>query len=269
MLKKKLLVLASISFLLLGVAGCNDSKVKTSNVIKVGTIAGPETELMQVAKTVAAREYNLDIKIVPFTDYNQPNEALSDGSIDANVFQHLPYLQQAIAARHYKLISIGKTFVYPMGIYSKRYQHLAEIPKGSTVAIPNDPSNEARALLLLQNAKLISLKDGGNSASTPMDVLDNPYQLKIISMDAAQLSRALSDVAVAVINTNYAVPAGLLPNRDALYVEGKDSPYANLIVVRADMPISVNDQRLVEVLHSPEVLETANKLFNGQAVPAW
>lgn len=269
-LKKQFFAWIGIAILAVSVTGCQGKKAQESaNVIKVGTIAGPETQLMEVAKEVAKEEYGLDVEIVTFTDYNQPNEALNDGSIDANMFQHLPYLQQSIAAHGYKIVPIGKTFVYPMSIYSKRYQNLAQIPKGGVVAIPDDPSNEARALLLLQQAKLITLKDGGSPTSTPMDIVGNRYKLKIKSLDAAQLPRVLPDVAIAVINTNYAVPAGLYPNRDALFSEGKDSPYANLLVVRADETTDPNLLHLVAALHSPQVLEAAQKLFNGQAVPAW
>lgn len=269
-MKKKLLAWVGLSLLAMSVVGCHGNKATApANVIKVGTIAGPETQLMEVAKEVAKTEYNLDVEIVTFTDYNQPNEALNDGSIDANMFQHLPYLQQAIAANHYQITPIGKTFIYPMAIYSKRYHNLGELQKRAVVAIPNDPSNEARALLLLQSANLIKLKDGGSPASTPMDIISNPYQLEIKSLDAAQLPRVLPDVALAVINTNYAVPAGLYPNRDALFSEGKDSPYANLVVVRTADQANPNLIHLVDALHSPQVLEAAQKLFNGQAIPAW
>jgi D-methionine transport system substrate-binding protein len=268
--KKQLFAWIGLAILALSVTGCHGNKATSqANVIKVGTIAGPETQLMEVAKEVAKNEYGLDVEIVTFTDYNQPNEALSDGSIDANMFQHLPYLQQAIAAHGYKIMPIGKTFIYPMGIYSKRYQNLAQLPQGAIVAIPNDPSNESRALLLLQQAKLITLKDGGNATSTPMDIIGNRYKVQIKSLDAAQLPRVLPDVAIAVINTNYAVPAGLYPNRDALFAEGKDSPYANLVVVRTSDQYNENALHLVAALHSPQVLEAAQKLFNGQAVPAW
>ncbi|NNM59047.1 MAG: MetQ/NlpA family ABC transporter substrate-binding protein [Legionellales bacterium] len=265
---KKTALLTILTSLIFILAGCHKSN-NNNTVIKVGTIAGPETQLMAVAKTVAAKKYGLDIEIITFSDYNTPNEALNDGSIDANAFQHLPYLQQSMTAHGYKLKAIAKTFIYPMGLYSKRYHTLADIPQGTLVAIPNDPSNEARALLLLQNAGLITLKEGGNDSSTPIDILTNPKQLKIKPIDAPQLPRTLQDVGLAAINTNYAVLADLLPERDALFVESKNSPYANLIVVRADGAETINQQHLVDAFHSPEVVEAAKKLFKGQAMPAW
>ncbi|MFN7097088.1 MAG: MetQ/NlpA family ABC transporter substrate-binding protein [Gammaproteobacteria bacterium] len=268
-LLKKLSIIAGLGILLLSIAGCHSKAAEPTNVIKVGTIAGPETEIMQVAKEVAKTEYGLDIEIVTFTDYDQPNEALNDGSIDANVFQHLPYLQQSVAAHDYKITPIARTFIYPMGIYSKRYQTLGQLSKGSIVAIPDDPSNEARALLLLQQAKLIKLENGGNALSTPMDIVSNPFNLKIKSLDAAQLPRVLPDVGIAIINTTYAVPAGLYPNRDALFTEDKNSIYANLVVVRMGDQNKVNEKHLVDALHSPQVLEATQKFFKGQAIPAW
>ena len=266
---KKTTIMASLFFLISALSGCHDKSSENSNTLKVGTIAGPETQLMEVAKTVAAQKYHLNIVIVTFSDYNTPNEALNDGSIDANAFQHLPYLQQSIAAHGYKLKPLAKTFIYPMGLYSKQYHQLTELPQGAVIAIPNDPSNEARALLLLQSAKLITLKDGGSDSSMPSDIVDNPKQLTISPIDAAQLPRTLQDVALAAINTNYAVLANLLPERDALYVEDKSSPYANLIVVGDEQTETVNQQHLVEAYQSPEVAAEAKKLFNGQAIPAW
>lgn len=265
---KKWLAGAVLLALLAGITGCSKDNSR-ANVLTVGTMAGPETQLMQVAKTVAKKDYNLEIKIVTFTDYNQPNEALNNGSIDANMFQHAPYLDAAIQAHHYNIVPIGKTYIYPMGIYSQQYKELSQILPNSIIAIPNDPSNQARALLLLQSAKLISLKEGGTATSTLLDVVANPKHFKIQPLDAAQLSRALPDVAAAVINTNYAVPAGLLPNKDAIFVESKDSPYANLIVVRTTDKDNANLLHLVDALHSTAVQQAATQLFQGQAVPAW
>jgi D-methionine transport system substrate-binding protein len=245
------------------------AKEQNSNIIKVGTISGPETELMSVAKTVAKKKYNLDIKIVEFTDYTMPNAALSDGSLDANIFQHKPYLDAAIKAKGYKLVAIGKTFVYPVGIYSTKVKRISNVPDNAIVAIPNDPSNEARALLLLSKAGLITLKPGAGTTATSIDVLGNPKHLQFKELDAAQLPRVLPDVTLAVINTNYAVTAGLYPNKDAIFVEDKTSPYVNLIVVRAADANNPKLKELVEAFQSPEVLAKAQELFKGQAVAGW
>jgi D-methionine transport system substrate-binding protein len=242
---------------------------EASNVLRVGTIAGPETELMEVAKKVAAQKYGLDIQIVTFTDYILPNQALADGSIDANMFQHLPYLQQTIAAKGYKLTPIGKTFVYPMGLYSNKVAHLNELRPNSIVAIPNDPSNEARALLLLEKAGIIKLKSGSDLKATPDDIIENPKQIKIKELDAAQLPRILKDVDLAAINTNYAIMAGLRPFRNALFVESNDSPYANIVVVRTSDKDNPKYTKLMDAIQSPEVLSKAKSLFKNQAIPAW
>lgn len=240
-----------------------------SKTLKVGTIAGPETQLMVVAEQVAAKQYHLDIDIIPFTDYTMPNEALSDGSIDANMFQHQPYLDEAISKRGYHIVAIGKTFVYPMGVYSKKIKNFNELANGASVAIPNDPSNEARALLLLQKAGLITLKPGSTINATVNDIATNPKRLKFKEIDAAQLPRTLPDVDIAAINTNYAIVADLLPSRDALVIETSDSPYANLVVVRKGTESDPRFQQLMNALHSDEVLQEAKKLFHDQAIPAW
>ncbi|KTC65567.1 29 kDa immunogenic protein [Legionella adelaidensis] len=235
--------------------------------LNVGTISGPETELVEVAQTVAAEKYGLDFKIIEFSDYNLPNEALQDGSLDANVYQHLPYLQAASKAHGYNFAVIGKTFVYPTGLYSKKYTKLSELPKNAVIAIPNDPSNEARALLLLQKAGLITLKTEQNASV--QDIATNPRGFQFKELDAAQLPRVLPDVDAAVINTTFAIPAGLNPARDALVMENKDSPYANLIVVKADNDKKNKLEILVKSLNSPEVAQKAKELFGSAAIPAW
>lgn len=239
----------------------------TPNTLKVGAIAGPETELVQVAADVAHQQYGLNIKVIEFSDYNLPNAALQDGSLDANVYQHLPYLEAAMAAHGYDLEAIGKTFIYPTGIYSKKYKTLSSLPEHALIAIPNDPSNEARALLLLKNSGLITLKS--SKKTTLQDIADNPRKLTFKELDAAQLPRILDDVDAAVINTTFAIPAGLTPSRDALYMEDKDSPYANLVVIRKNSTKKSQLMLLVKALNSEAVQQKALALFGEGAIPAW
>lgn len=258
----------SIAALVLGtalLAGCHDD----DKTVTIGTIAGPETQLAEVAAEVAQERYGLHVKIVTFSDYVQPNAALDDGSLQANVFQHAPYLNEQVAEHHYKLDVAGKTFIYPMGIYSKSYHNLSVLPEGSEIAIPNDPTNEGRALLLLEKAGLITLAPEAGLKATPHDITSNPKQLEFVELDAAQLARAYQDVEVAVINTNYALPAGLLPSKDALFIEDKNSPYANLIVVRTQDIDKPWVKELVNAFHSQEVVDKANALFQGQVVAAF
>jgi len=200
-------------------------KTDNNKTLKVGTIAGPETELMETAKDVAQKQYKLTIAIIPFSDYVMPNEALADGSIDANMFQTTPYLNAAIKAQGYKLVIAGKTFVYPMGLYSKKITKLGDLKNGAVIAIPNDPSNEARALMLLQKAELITLKPGADVQATLADIATNPKNLVFKEIEAAQLPRTLPDVDLAAINTNYAMIAGLMPSKDALIIESTDSRF--------------------------------------------
>ncbi|AAO89673.1 MetQ/NlpA family ABC transporter substrate-binding protein [Coxiella burnetii] len=264
---KKLMRLLISGVMLVGLTACHQKEAK--NEVRVGTIAGPETQLMEVAKQVALNRYGLHVNIITFSDYNTPNEALADGSVDANMFQHLPYLKAQIEMRGYKIVSIGKTFVYPMGLYSKKITALTQLKTGAKIAVPSDPSNEARALLLLEKAQLIQLKTHVTINATPMDIASNPKKLKIVELDAAQLSRSLGDVDLAAINTNYAIPAGLSPSRDALLTEGPNSPYANVVAVREDDKNDPRLKQLVSALHSPAVLSAAKKIFGDGAIPAW
>ncbi len=246
--------------------GC---QTKDPNEITVGVISGPETQLMEVAKSVAAKKYGLKIKIVQFSDYNIPNEALNDGSLDANVFQHQTYLDNVISRKHYALVAIGKTFIYPMGIYSLKIKNINQVPMHAIAVIPNDPSNEARALLLLSKTHLITLKAGVTTSATPLDIVENPKKIIFKELDAAQLPRSLPDASLAIINSNYAVVSGLYPNKDAIFLEDVNSPYANLVVIKSTDINNSKLKQLVLALHSPEVQEEARKLFRGQAIPAW
>lgn len=265
-MSRVLLFLSSL-FLIIFLASCSNAHSK--NTIKVGVIAGPESELMETAKKVAEQKYNLNIQVVEFSDYTMPNEALADGSIDANAFQHLPYLQTAIQAKGYRLTPIAKTFIYPMAFYSKKIHHLNELKDGATIAIQNDPSNEGRALLLLQKAGLIKLRPAAGFTATPLDIISNPKNLKFQVVDAAQIPRVLPDVAMASINTNYAALANLSPTKDGLIVEDANSPYTNLIVVRIADKNNPLFAQFIQAYQSPEVEKKAQDLFKGGAVPAW
>lgn len=254
-----------VSFLLLSLIGCNNNQ--SPNTLLIGTIAGPETALVETAKEIALKEYSLNIKVVEFNDYNLPNRALEDGSLDANVYQHQPYLDAAIKAHDYHLEVIGKTFIYPMGVYSHKYKTLQDLPENALIALPNDPSNEARALLLLQDAGLITLK--AKDTNNINGIETNPKHLKFKELDAAQLPRVLQDVDAAVINTTFAIPAGLIPTKDALFLENKNSPYANLVVIKQGSRKSTQLLLFMKALHSQAVIEKAQSLFKDSAIPAW
>lgn len=249
--------------------GCGKSD-EQAHTLKVGTIAGPETELMIAARDVALKESGLHIEIVTFEDYVLPNTALVDGLIDANAMQTEHYFENLLKTTGYDLARAGFTFIYPVGIYSARYETLKDLPVGARIAIPNDASNEPRSLLVLAQAGLITLNAQpiGNDYAE-IDIQSNPQQLQIITMDAAQLPRMLNDVDAAVINTNFALPAGLLPNRDAIFIEPVNPQYANIIAVKKGMEQDARVQALVAAYQSDAVIAVAEKLFEGQAVPAW
>lgn len=267
---KKILAGLTVLFALV-LVGCSshEESKREPNVLRVGTIAGPETQLVETARDVAFDKYGLKVEIVEFEDYVLPNTALNDGSIDVNVFQHRPYLEAYVKKQAAPLVVVGETFVYPVGLYSKKHTTLEALPAKAKIAIPNDASNEARALLLMQDAGLIKLKENPGFHFTTKDVIENPRLFQFVELDAAQLPRILKDVDAAVINTNYGQAAGLLPKRDAIYVEKADSPYANIIVVREDHKDDQNVQLFVHAMQSEPVLKKAEELFEGQAVPAW
>lgn len=247
--------------------GCGGDKA-TDGPLKVGVMAGPEADVMKVAAQLAEKD-GVKVELVEFSDYISPNVALADGSIDANAFQHRPYLDSMVRDRGFELAVVGNTFVYPIGAYSNKIKDISELKDGAKVAIPNDPSNEGRTLILLHNKGLIKLKDINNLEATPKDIAENPKNLKFIELDAAQLPRSLDDVDLAFINSTYSVPAGLLPSRDAILVEGKESPYVNIIVSREDNKTDERIQKLVKAYQSDDVEAKAKELFKGSAVPGW
>ncbi|SMF91998.1 D-methionine transport system substrate-binding protein [Azospirillum oryzae] len=258
----------SLASLLAGAATLAVAFAASAETIKVGVTAGPHAQILEAVKPIAAKD-GLDIQIIEFTDYVIPNQALAGGDLDANSFQHQPYLDNQVKDRGFDLVSVGKTVVYPIGIYSKKVKSLDELPSGAKVAIPNDPTNGGRVLLLLQAKGLIKLKDGGNLKASPIDIVENPKKLEIVELDAAQLPRSLDDVTVAAINTNFALEAGIDPVKDAIAREAADSPYANVIAVRKADKDKPWVAKLVKAYNSPEVKEFILTKFKNAVVPAF
>ena len=223
---------------------------------------------MEFVKGEAAKQ-GLNIEIVEFSDYIQPNIALDQKELNVNSFQHQPFLDNTVKDKGLKIQSIGKTILLPMAIYSNKYKDLKDIPNGATVAIPNDPTNGGRALLLLQQAGLITLKDGGNVKSSVADITSNPKNIDIRELEAAQIARSLNDVDVAAVNTNYAIPAGLNPQKDAVVVESTDSPYANVIAVRTEDVNNETYQKLLKIYQSEPVRKFIQEEFKGSIIPAF
>lgn len=236
--------------------------------IKVGVTAGPHAEILEQVKKVAEKD-GLKIQIVEFSDYIQPNAALNAGDLDANSYQHVPYLEAQIKDRGYKLSHIAYTVNFPMGVYSKKVKDLAALPNGARVGVPNDPTNGARGLLVLESAGLIKLKAGAGLKATPLDVVDNPKKVRIVELDAAQLPRALDELDAAAINTNYAIPAGLSPTKDAIASEGAKAPYVNVIAVRTQDKDKPEFAKLVKAYQSPEVKAFVEQKYQKAIVTAW
>jgi len=236
--------------------------------LRVGVTAGPHAQILEVVARVAARD-GLQIKAVEFSDYIQPNAALSTGDLDANSYQHQPFLDQQVKDRGYKIVSVAKTVIFPMGIYSQKVKSIAELPQGGRIGIPNDPTNGGRALAVLAQAGAFQLREGLDFRATVADIVQNPKRLRVVEIDAAQIPRALPDLDAAAINTNYALPAGLNPVRDAIAVESRESPYANLIAVREQDRARPEIAKLVKAYHSDEVKRFIEETFQGSVVPAW
>ena len=231
--------------------------------IVVGVTPFPHKDIMLAAKPLLAKEgYNLVIK--EFTDYVQPNMALASKQLFANFFQHEPYLDNMNKEKKLDLVSIGKVHIEPLGVYSKKIKKLADLKKGNSVSVPNDPTNEARALRLLEANGVIAIKPG--ALVTVADITKNPLGLKFHELDAAQLPRTLDDVTASVINTNFAGEAGLVPSRDALVMEGSESPYANIIVVRSEDKDSPKAKALMKAVQSPEVKEFIQKNLDERGI---
>jgi D-methionine transport system substrate-binding protein len=258
--KLRIAALTSAFALIAGMASAED--------IKVGVSVGEHAEIMEQVAAVA-KEKGLNIDIVEFTDYVVPNQALNDGDLQANSFQHQPYLDNQIKDRGFDLVAIGKTITTPMGVYSEKLKSLDELPEGGKVALPNDPTNGGRALLLLQDKGLIKLAEGTGLVPTPLDVTENAKNLKFLELDAAQLPRALADADIAIINTNYALEAGLNPEKDAIAIEAAESPYANVIVVRTVDKDAAWAKTLVESYNSDAVKKYITEKYSGAVIPAW
>jgi len=261
------LVLTLALALLAGCGGANTEKA-TGNVIKIGATPVPHAEILEQVKPVLEKE-GIKLEIVQFTDYVKPNMALSDKEIDANFFQHVPYLDDFNKERGTDLVSAGKVHVEPMGIYSQKVKKLTELKEGGIIAIPNDPSNGGRALLLLEKAGLLKLKAGVGVQATVNDIVENTKKIQLKEMEAAQLPRVLQDVDAAVINTNFALEAKLNPLKDALLIEDKDSPYVNIVAVRKGDENRPEIKKLIEALNSPEVKKFINDKYQGAVVPAF
>ena len=273
-MKKLLVALLALVSLAVVAAGCGGGDKKADNgadkkvTLKVGATAVPHAEILNQIKGTLAKE-GVDLQIIEFSDYVKPNLALNDKELDANFFQHKPYLDTFSKEHKLNLAVLAAVHLEPMGVYSKSIKNVADLPDGAKIAVPNDPTNGGRALKVLETAGILEVRPEACILASPAEIVDNPKHVKIVEVEAAQLPRALDDVDAAVINSNYALAAKLNPTKDAIAIESKDSPYANVVVVRAGDENRPELQKLKNALLTPEVKKFLEEKYQGAVVPAF
>lgn len=272
-MKKLLTSVALCAAAAFALTGCGDKAkgpaqtASAETVITVGATPVPHADILNFI-VPEMKKQGVTLKILEFSDYVKPNMALADKEIDANFFQHKPYLDSFAKERGLKLSSLVSVHIEPMGVYSKKFKDIQSLPEGAKIAIPNDPTNGGRALRVLADAGVFALKDGVGVNGTPADIVNNVKNVKILEMEAAVLPRTLDDVDYAVINSNFAMSGGLNPTKDSLFTESKESPYANIVAIRT------GDDReeltkLKAVITSPAVRDFIVQKYNGAVVPAF
>ncbi len=279
-MKKLFAIIAALVVAVFAFAGCGGSQSASSGsgyassgsgqkVLKIGASPVPHAEILEVVKPLLAKE-GIELQVVEFSDYVQPNLALNDKELDANFFQHEPYLDNFMTEHtDVKLANAGGIHIEPMGIYSKKIKKLDELKDGASIAIPNDPTNGGRSLLLLEKAGIIKLKDGIGVKATVQDIVENKKNIKFQEVEAAQVPRTLDDVDAAVINTNFAMQVNLVPTKDALFMEDSTSPFVNIVAVRKGDENRPEIQALMKALKSDEVKQFINDKYKGAVVPAF
>lgn len=262
-MKKRILVQSAIALVL--ASSFSGSLLAQDKPLKIGVTAGPHAQIFEQVKKVAEKD-GLKIQIVEFSDYIQPNAALAAGDLDANSYQHKPFLDQQVKDRGYKIVLAAYTVNFPIGIYSKKVKSLKDLKEGARFGIPNDPTNGGRVLLLLQEKGLIKLKPEAGLKATPLDVIDNPKKIKFVELEAAQLPRTLDDLDASAVNTNFALLAGLNPAKDAIALEAAKSPYVNLLAVREQDKDKPWVAKLVKAYHSEEIRKFIETEFKGSVL---
>lgn len=273
----KITLTAALAIGVTALAGCS-AKTETAaapettktelQVLKIGASPVPHAELLNLVKEDLKAE-GIDLQIIEFTDYVKPNLSLNDGEIDANFFQHVPYQDNFNKEHGTEIVSVGTVHVEPLGLYSKKVKAVDELADGAQIAIPSDAVNGGRSLILLAQSGLIKLSDQAGLEATEKDIVENPKNFKFVAVEAAQLPRVLEDVDAAIINGNYALEADINPSTDSILLEGKDSPYANIISVKKGNEADERVAKLLKVLQSDKVKEFINTQYNGGVVPAF
>ena len=266
---KKLFIEIISLLLAVTLTACGGKTERDDKTLLVAATSKPHGDILEEAKNILKDDYDIDLEIKILDDYYIFNRSLNDGDVDANFFQHQPYLDEFAAEHSVKLVSAGGGHIEPMGIYSKKVKALDELKDGALVAIPNDPTNGGRALILMAKAGIITLKDNNDIKATVQDVVANPKNIQFQEVEAAQLPRVLDDVDAAVINTNYAMQAGFVPASDALIIEDSTSPYVNIVAVREGDQEKPAIQKLMKALKSEAVKKFIEEKYKGAVVPAF
>ena len=253
----------------LALAAVPTAPAQAAQTVKVGIIGGEDEDIWKVVAADAAKN-GLTVTTVVFNDYTQPNEALERGDVDANAFQHKPYLDNQIKTRGYHIVPAGFTAVWPIGLYSHKVHSVADLPKGAIIGVPNDPSNEGRALVLLDREGVIKLRDGAGVLATTTDIVGNPKGVQIKELDAGVVGRSIDDLDAAVVNTDWALKSGLKPDKDRIAQEPlADNPYRNFIAVKAGHENAPWVKSLVASYQNDDVKQALAKVYHGTGLPAW
>jgi len=261
MFNNKLVKLLYVLPLIFGLTACGETE--KSEVIKVGATVGPHAEVVEAVAEEAAKQ-GLQVEVVIFSDYITPNAALADGSLDLNSYQHLPFLNNFNSNSEQKITSIGHSILMRMGIYSNKYKSVTDLPDNARISIPNDPTNGGRALLLLADAGVITLKEGADAKTTVYDVVENPKNVEFVEVEAAQLPRTLDDVDASVITMNYVMSAGLSPKEQGIYLEAKDAEFAVMnIAARVQDKDNETYKKFVEIFQSEATRQFLEKTYKG------
>ncbi|SEO14120.1 D-methionine transport system substrate-binding protein [Amphibacillus marinus] len=267
---RKLVYLLGLFITVVALVACGDSagEALSEDEITVGVTAGPHEQIFEKVAELA-EEQGLTINVEVFTEYVIPNTALAEGELDVNSYQHKPFLDNFKEDRGLDIVDVATTVNFPMGIYSSAIGDVSELQDGDSVALPNDPTNGARALMLFEDAGLITLAEGVGAAATVLDIEENPLNLDFIELEASQIPRQLEELAAAAINTNFAIEHGYVPTEDSIFIEPGDSPWVNLLVVREENEDDPVVQTLIDIYHSDEVKQFIEDTFEGSVVASW
>nr|WP_280841998.1 MetQ/NlpA family ABC transporter substrate-binding protein [Aeromonas sanarellii] len=250
------------------VAAIISGYASAGETIRLGIMSGEDEDVWKVA-SVQAKKQGLDIELIKFNDYILPNEALENGEIDANAFQHKPYLDNQVKSRGYHIVPVGNTAVWPIGLYSKKFNAVSALPEGAIIGVPNDPSNEGRALRVLASAGVIKLRPGSGILATTTDIIDNPKKLQIRELDTGIIGRSLEDLDAAVVNTDWALKSGLSQQQRIYSETAKENPYNNFIAVKSGNESAPWVKTLVASYQNEQVKAALDKYYKGTAIPAW